>query len=77
MFASMCLNENVFLFVRALLCSCVCVIVHALREKQLIIEFNRRNTVYPERYKASARDIERGREESLGEVGGDDLGRGR
>lgn len=52
---------------------CVC----ALREKQLIIEFNRRNTVYPERHKASERDTEREREESLGEVEGDDLGTGR
>ena len=31
---------------------CVYVCVCALREKQLIIEFNRRNTVYPERHKA-------------------------
>lgn len=37
----------------------VCACVGALREKQLIIEFNRRNTVYPERHKASERDRER------------------
>ncbi len=52
---------------------CVCV----PREKQLIIKFNRRNTVYPERHKASERDAEREREESLGGLEGDDLGTGR
>lgn len=41
----------------------MCVHVSALREKQLIIEFNRRNTVYPERHKASKRDREIEREE--------------
>lgn len=58
---------------------CVC----AMRKKKkttLIIEFNRRNTVYPKRHKASERDRERERserEKSLGEVEGDDLGTGR
>lgn len=45
-------------------CLCVCVCVGAcvcvLREKQLIIEFNRRNTVYPERHKV--REIQKERE---------------
>lgn len=50
------------------MCFCVCVLVcvHALREKQLIIEFNRRNTVYTERYKAGERETER----ASGELGG-------
>lgn len=41
----------------------------------MIIEFNRRNTVYPERQKAKTRD--RGRGECCREVEGDDLGTGR
>lgn len=52
---SVCLNEDVFPFV----CAHTCYWVHALREKQLIIKFNRRNTVYPERYKTSERETER------------------
>lgn len=56
---------------------CVCARETVLREKQLIIKFNRRNTVYPERYKASERDRERERRECWGEAEGDDLGTGR
>lgn len=55
-----------------------CARVRALREKQLIIEFNRRNTVYPQRHKASRRETEgEGRQKSQGEVEADDLGTAR
>lgn len=63
---------------------CVCLVYACVRDEEkkntLIIEFNRRNTVYPKRHKASERDRERERserEKSLGEVKGDDLGTGR
>lgn len=43
---------------------CLCVRMHVcVREKQLIIEFNRRNTVYPERQKASGGDTEEKKKE--------------
>lgn len=63
---SLCVCEYVFEFKYVFLFVCERVFVCALREKQLIIEFNRRNTVYPERHKASERDTERERERELG-----------
>lgn len=66
------------------MCVCVCLVYACVRDEEkkntLIIEFNRRNTVYPKRHKANERDRERERserEKSLGEVKGDDLGTGR
>lgn len=45
-----CLNENTRF-------CCVCVLRR--KKKQLIIEFNRRNTVYPVRHEASEKALER------------------